>query len=111
MVATILQGRAPICMTNTIQIGANWAARFLSRHPDLEASRTRAIERDRLLGTSRPVISAWFQDFANLLCEYHIKEANMWNMNEKEFAMGVSGSCTVIRAKDNSTPFQMQSGN
>ena len=35
----------------------------------------------------------------------------MWNIDEKGFAMGVSGSCTVIKAKDNPTPFQIQPGN
>jgi len=92
-------------------VGSSWPQSFLNRHPKLKQKRLRSIALQRQLGTTRPVIEQWFVRFTEAIRSHGIQEANMWNMDEKGFAMGLSKSQKAMVATDSPAPFLAELGN
>jgi hypothetical protein len=57
------------------------------------------------------VLEYHFKLFHKALKEYQVKEANIWNMNEKGFLLGISAKYRVICKKGRKNPKYTQDGN
>ena len=79
---------------NTIQLvnyepfGRDWAARFMSRHSQLESARVKCIEAARIKDVSAERMTKWFEDLKNIIDEFNIATKNTYNMDESGFAIG-----------------------
>jgi len=91
---------------NTIQLvnyepfGRDWAARFMSRHSQLESARVKCIEAARIKDVSAERMTKWFEDLKNIIDEFNIATKNTYNMDESGFAIGdVEASQRIINAE------------
>ena len=109
MAVTVLRARNP--SSKTPYVGAHWPQWFLLHHKALRTMHVQTLAQNWQLGTSHSIISQWFDNFAELMKKYDIKKANMWNMNEKRFVMGLSRSQKMIVTVNSPKFFLMKPGN
>ena len=91
-------------------LGKHWITRFKARHPELETSRARAIEIQRLQGTDPMLVQAFYQEVEYHKNEYHIERQDMYNMDEKGFQLGQFQGQTVLFDKRTNPPVSSTTG-
>ena len=84
---------------DTAPLGVNWNQKFLRRHPNLATRFTQSLDKERAMMHDTEKIEAWFELFARVMIEYDIQLEDLYNMDEKGFAMGILGSLQVICSK------------
>ena len=84
-------------MTVYDDIGKEWVQRFLQRYPELVSICPRSIEAVRVKDTSPEQLNRWFNDLEKVLAEFKIKLENIYNMDERAFAIGKkeTGRCII----------------
>lgn len=78
------------------EIGSNWVKRFLFRHPELESRFTPPKDRDQIVAECPKVINCWFELLNAQIFKHKIKKEDIYNMDEKGYAMGLIGKARVI---------------
>ncbi|SLM41441.1 HTH CenpB-type DNA-binding domain [Lasallia pustulata] len=81
------------------ELGEQWIARFLARHPELKSKYINPIEKERILATDPAILQHYFELYKSTKEQYDIDDENEWNMDEKGVAMGVIGKTKVIIPK------------
>jgi Tc5 transposase DNA-binding domain len=92
-------------------LGKHWLNRFTKRHSELQIRFSQHLERQRSAASNPRVLEHHFKLFHKALQEYKIKEANIWNMDEKGFLLGIAAKCRVICRKGRKNPKYTQDGN
>ena len=82
-------------------LGRNWVNKLKKRHPEVQSAWTTAMERSRIDGTSREILSKWMDEYTGLRDQYPYKEANIYNMDETGYAIGSTQSTQVLVFVDN----------
>jgi hypothetical protein len=77
-----------IQLVNYDDIGRDWVASFMSRHPELESARRKCIDASRIKDVSAERLMKWFHDFEHIIAEHNIKPQDVYNMDESGFAIG-----------------------
>jgi len=94
-------------------VGINWVSKFLSRQPDLTERWSKSIDKDRISGLNWT--NTWFWFWFNLLDatlkKYNIQPEDIWNLDEKGFAMGKAGSVKVVCQKSTLQAHMAEPGN
>lgn len=95
-------------------LGANWVQKFLKRHPVLRSVFAQALDKERALMHDKDKLKAWFELFQAKCEEYGIELEDIYNMDEKGFALGLIRAIRVVTCtkKDrNASTFLTQCGN
>ena len=93
-------------------LGVNWIKKFISRNPSIKSVYVPALDTQRALAEDPVIFSYWFDLFLRLKTEYEIENHDVYNMDEKGFAMGVQGSKHVmINKTEKKKPEKSQPGN
>ena len=93
-------------------LGVNWIKKFISRNPLIKSIYVPALDNQRALAEDPVIFSHWFDLFLRLKSEYEIQDHDVYNMDEKGFAMGVQGSKHVmINKTEKKKPETSQPGN
>ena len=92
-------------------VDAHWPQQFLLCYKALKTMHVQTLAQNWQLETFCPIISQWFDNFAELMKKYDIKKINMWNMNEKRFVMRLSRSWKMIVTVNSSKLFLMKPEN
>jgi hypothetical protein len=82
--------------SSTTVTGHEWLYRFLNRHPNLKATYSRQLESARHKEATSERISAWFDAFHTRVQERKYLPCNIYNMDEKGFAVGGTQSTRII---------------
>ena len=77
-------------------ISEKWITRFKERHPEIRTKIGRAINSIRIHQTQSEVLQPWFERFQQLLTEYKVDVANLWNMDESGLGIGCTTNHRVI---------------
>ena len=86
-------------LVNYDDIGRDWVARFLSRHPDLASAQRKCIDAARIKDVSSEWLMKQFNDLESVIEEYNIESQNVYNMDESGFAISdVEASQHIINA-------------
>ena len=91
-------------------IGINWVSRFLICHPSLKSRFSTPKDRDRIVVEDVGVFQRWFDLFLEQMNKYKIKPRNVYNMDEKGYAMGMIGKPRVIVSKHEQVAYMMRDG-
>lgn len=92
----ILKGR------NEAPVGHNWAQRFVSRCPELETRLARSLDYHRAFSEKPERINNWLEFYTRLRTEHNITSANVYNMDETGFQMGLLSSHVVVTGTSSS---------
>ena len=93
MVAALLRKRA----TGTTTIpGQHWITRFLDRHPTIASRFAGRIDQEREVAGKPDGIQSFFNRLGEVRSRYHIAVEDIWNADEKGFALGVAKKGKVI---------------
>jgi Tc5 transposase DNA-binding domain len=92
-------------------LGKHWLDRFIKRHSKLQVRFSQRLERQRSAASNPRVLEHHFKLWHKTLKEYKIKEANIWNMDEKGFLLRISAKCRMICRKGRKNPKYTQDGN
>ncbi|SLM40197.1 HTH CenpB-type DNA-binding domain [Lasallia pustulata] len=93
------------------ELGEQWIARFLARHPELKSKYVNPIEKERILATDPAILQHYFELYKSTKEQYDIDDENEWNMDEKGVAMGVIGKTKVIIPKRDIPQYMAVCGN
>ena len=80
-------------------LGRNWVTKFLKRHPQLSIAPGRAVNIARLIALDSGIIKLFFTKISDLRTQYQVELEDLYNMDEKGFQMGQTGSEPVIMNK------------
>jgi len=94
-----------------LYIESHWSQIFLNWHSKLKHKRIRSLCQQWFLEILWSVIQEWFSEFMKIVQSHKIKTENMWNMNEKDFAMKLSKSQKIIVTANSFIIFYMKSEN
>jgi hypothetical protein len=82
------------------QPGNNWAGRFLKKHQDELVYRyTTSIDSARKRADSAYKYALYFELLARKIDEYNIQPANIYNMDEKGFLIGMLSKAKMVFSK------------
>ena len=84
---------------DTIKLGHNWTQRFLHCHPGLKSKYNHILDQERYLAEDPKIIEDWFALYNSVKAKFGILDENTYNMDEKGFMMGVTGSAKVVFSK------------
>ncbi len=77
-------------------LGHNWYLSFLCRHPGLKTRYSRNLNQDRKDAGNLKTIEEWFDLYNFTRIQHGILESDIYNMDEKEFAMGIADSSKIL---------------
>ena len=77
-------------------LGQHWYKNFLCRHPEFKMRYSRNLNQDRKDAGNLETIQKWFNLYNSTRIQHGILEADIYNMDEKEFAMGITDSSKVL---------------
>ena len=86
--------------------------RFLTRHLALRPAYCRALDNDRVMNNNPKTITEYFNVLESTIEEFKIKPQNIYNMDKKEFLIGViKKPMRVLIAANKKAAFLRQPGN
>ena len=92
-------------------LGVNWQQSFLDQHLDLQAKYSCILDQSQFFAKETVVFQKWFDLYHSLKIKYSILNEDTYNMDKKNFMMGVAKSVKVIISKYKKQAFVIQSGN
>ncbi|CBQ67492.1 related to transposase (C-terminal fragment), partial [Sporisorium reilianum SRZ2] len=94
-----------------IQVTHSWMQSFLIRHPSIRSHWSRCLNNQRLTGTTEDVIRQWYVSLGEIMRNFGIASANVFNMDETSFMFGQAGSEQVlVPSGDPASWFKAQPG-
>jgi len=78
------------------KLGKNWVQTFLSRHPELASMFSQPRDKEYPLRYDEGKLTSWFQLYLEVLEQYGFQPEDVWNVEEKGFAMAAQGELRVI---------------
>ena len=83
------------------ELGPNWVSRFLSRYSKLRSRFSQPLDRDRAETHDSKKLMRWFQLVKSTIQKYSIQQKDVYNMDEKGFAIGAAERFRVVCYKSN----------
>jgi hypothetical protein len=77
-------------------VNQRWLKRWLQRRPELHIKRQRRLEMDRLLSHDHYDIKDWYDGYWRLRQQHGILDADVWNMDETGFRIGIGKDQWII---------------
>jgi hypothetical protein len=74
---------------NPPTVDNRWARAWLRREPDIYVRRQRHLELNRRLSHDVDTIRTWYEGFHNLVVQYGVDAADIWNFDETGFRIGI----------------------
>ena len=93
------------------ELGKNWTAGFLNRHPVLQSKYSRTLDPDRFFAQNRDSIQQWFDLYWSIKAKHGILDEDTYNIDENGYMMGIAGSSKVVFSKYQKQTFINQAGN
>ena len=82
----------------------------MNRHPEFKLKYNRNLDQVRKDASDPVIMKDWFDLYMTTREKYGVADADIYNMNEKGFAMGIADSSKVI-IRGNTAPFNVHPGN
>ena len=92
-------------------LGHLWYQRFLSRHPEIKTTKSRATDQSRKDAGSFDVLCRWFDLFNSTKAMYGIPDDDTYNMDEKGVMKGIGDNSKVIVNRYDKEVTSAQPGN
>ena len=105
-----LEGMAKSLLEAKNSLGQHWYKNFLNRHLEFKTKYTRNLDQSRKDAGSSETLKDWFELYKTIRAKYGVADEDIYNMDEKGFAMGIGDSSKVIINRK-TTPFNVHSGN
>lgn len=99
------------CKGDHEDLGVHWYQSFLNRHPKFKIRYSRALDQSRKDAGNESTFRQWFSLFNATIEKYGIATGDIYNMDEKGVAMGLSDSAKVIIPRCQRAAFEVQPGN
>ena len=91
-------------------LGHHWYKNFMNRHPQYRTKFKRNLDQSRKDASHPKILKEWFELYMTTRAKYGVADEDIYNMDEKGFAMGIADSSKVI-VKRETTPFIVHPGN
>ncbi len=92
-------------------LGQHWYKNFLHWHPDFKTRYSCNLNQDWKDVRNLEIIQKWFDLYNSTRIQHGILESDIYNMNEKEFAMSITDSFKVLVQHTEAQAFSVQAGN
>ena len=94
-----------------ITIGQHWITRFLNRHPEISARIATRIDHQRQVGGKPEGIKSFFDRLCEVRSRYRIQAEDIWDADEKGFALGMAKGGKVLCSSKRRNPRIRHPGN
>ena len=91
-------------------LGDHYYQKFLKRHSEFSTKWKRNLDQVRKDAEQPAIFRHWFDLFLSIRTKHGIADEDIYNMDEKGFAMGIADSAKVI-IKRGTMPFNVHAGN
>ena len=95
---------------NHTPLGCHWVEKFLNRHHSLKSCFCTLLDKERINAVNYETINHWFKLFSDTMKQYNIEKRDVYNMDEKGFAVGQAGKQKVVVSKANLNAYMCQNG-
>ena len=85
-------------------LGKNWVSRFRKRHSRLALKLSTQLERQRAYANDLEILSDYFAKLGGLIRQYRLGPAQIFNMDEKGFMMGLAAKAKVLCRRGRPNP-------
>ena len=85
-------------------LGKNWVSQFLKRHPRLALKLSTQLERQRAYANDLEILRDYFAKLGGLIRQYGLGPAQIFNMDEKGFMMGLAAKAKVLCRRGRPNP-------
>ncbi len=92
-------------------IGQHWYKNFLKRHPEFRTRYSGNLNQNRKDAGNLDSIKEWFTLYNSMRIQHGIADSDMYNMDEKGFAMDIADSFRVLVWRSEPQAFSVQAGN
>lgn len=89
----------------------HWYKNFLTRHPDMKMKYSRNLNQTRKDASNLATSQEWFDLYNSVRSQHGIAQSDIYNMDEKGFAMGIADSSKVLVRRSEAQAFSVQAGN
>ena len=84
--------------------------KFLNRHHSLKSRFCTPLDKERINAVNYETINHWFKLFSDTMKQYNIEKRDVYNMDEKGFAIGQAGKQKVVVSKASLNAYMCQNG-
>lgn len=92
-------------------LGINWTQKFLKRHKEIKTKYIPPLDKERALAQDPEILMGWFKLYRRIKAEYNVREADIWNIDEKGFLQGVIAKLKVMLSKHEANQYMTHCGN
>ena len=78
------------------ELGKKWVGRFIARHEEIKAMKGKKLATERRKGTTYDKVVEFFDAYESIIAKYNITGANIYNMDETGFLIGVTSNQLVV---------------
>jgi len=108
MVAVIVKGHEE---WEKATVGKHWISRFLDRHIEIASRLASRIDCQRESAAQPASIKSFFDRLGEVKSRYHISADDIWNVDEKGFAIGIGKKGKVVCKRQRRNPRVRHPGN
>jgi len=92
-------------------LGQHWYKNFLHQHSDFKTRYSCNLNQDQKNAGNLETIQKWFNLYNFTQIQHGILKSNIYNMNEKRFAMSIANSFKVLVRRMKAQAFSVQADN
>jgi len=89
----------------------HWYKNFLHQHSDFKTQYSRNLNQNQKDVGNLETIQKWFNLYNFTQIQHGMLKSNIYNMNEKKFAMNITDSFKVLVQHTEAQAFSVQAGN
>lgn len=79
-----------------VEIGKRWVDRIVKRYSVIQTKIDKSLDKQRALATDVAILKEHLERFHVLKSRYHVLPENVWNTDEKGFAIGLGAGDTML---------------
>lgn len=87
-------------------VGSNWLHRFISRPPQIKGMTAKPLDSARVEAATPEKIDGFYTLFEGVKRDFHVRQENIWNMDEHGLGLGICTNQRVICASNKSTTYR-----
>ncbi|KAG9121440.1 hypothetical protein FRC07_002603 [Ceratobasidium sp. 392] len=81
---------------SSVKLGRHLIERFLARHPELKVTTNKRVDERRVMAKNPVNIMEFYVMFSNIVQKYSVTRRRTFNMDEKDYQLGVTGYEKVV---------------
>ena len=93
------------------ELDKNWVIGFFKRYEELQSRFSQSLNKERVIIHNAEKLLRWFQLVETIIQKHDIQQADIYNIDKKGFALGMTDKARVICFRNNLHIYIIQNDN